>query len=178
MKVAVFGGSFNPPHVGHAMVAEWLMWTQQADVVLLVPCYDHPFAKHLAPFRDRVLWCQNLATDVSDNILVDPIEDELPCPSYTINTLRALDARMPRDVLRLVVGADVLLETNNWKDWDAIEKEFPPIVVGRAGYPCPDGVVVFPEVSSSDIRVRLQKREPLNHLLTAGVRAQYERSHG
>ena len=57
MQVAFYGGSFHPPHLGHAMVL-WLHWCDQVDEVWLAPVYDHPFAKGrgLAPYEHRVAW--------------------------------------------------------------------------------------------------------------------------
>ena len=54
MDVAVYGGSFNPPHIGHAMVAAWLLWTRRVEEVWLVPAFAHAFDKALRPFAARV----------------------------------------------------------------------------------------------------------------------------
>ncbi len=124
MEVAVFGGSFNPPHVGHALVTAWVLWTGQADAVWLVPCADHPLGKlGLAPFSARVRWCGELASGVGSAARVETIEDELPRPSFTIDTLRALSAAHPEHAFRLVVGADILQETHLWKDWAIDDSE-------------------------------------------------------
>ena len=62
MRVAVYGGSFNPPHIVHGWVASWLLWTGRVDAVWLVPVYRHAFEdrhdKRLAPYADRMAWCQ------------------------------------------------------------------------------------------------------------------------
>ena len=171
--VAIYGGSFNPPHVGHAMVSAWLLWTRQVAEVWLVPVYAHAFAdwhdKTLAPFADRVAWCRAMAADLDLPVQVDEIEASLSGPSYSIDTLRALAARHPQHRFRLVVGADALPHLPKWRDWDGIARDFDPIVVGRAGYPAPAGAVVFPEVSSSDIRTRLTAGESVAHLIPAAV---------
>lgn len=173
MRVAIYGGSFNPPHVVHGMVAAWLLWTGQVEQVWLVPVYRHAFeswhGKALAPFEARVRWCEALARDVDPRVQVSTIEAELPVPSYTISTLRALAARHPEHRFRLVVGADVLQQSPKWRAWDEIAAEFAPIAVGRAGYPSPPGGVVFPELSSTEIRARLAAGEPIDGLVTRGV---------
>jgi nicotinate-nucleotide adenylyltransferase len=171
VRVAVYGGSFNPPHVGHAMVASWLRWTGQCDEVWLLPAYQHAFQKDLAPFTDRVRWCSALAEAVGDGVRVDPIEASLPVPSYTIDTLTTLAQRHPHHRFRLVVGADVLPSTHAWKRWDRIIEEYSPIIVGRQGYAGPGGAVQFPDVSSSEIRRRLSAGEPIDALVPASVRA-------
>jgi len=170
--VAIYGGSFNPPHVGHAMVSAWLLWTRQVDEVWLVPVYAHAFAdwhaKTLAPFADRVAWCHAMVADLDLPLRVDEIEASLTGPSYSIDTLRALASRHPQHRFRLVVGSDALPHLPKWRDWDGIARDFDPIVVGRAGYPG-GGDVAFPDVSSTEIRERLARGEPVDGLVSVGV---------
>lgn len=181
MRVAFYGGSFNPPHVAHAMVASWLLWTDQVDAVWMVPVYRHAFEgihdKALAPFEARLGWCRALARDlgVADPTAPDArlrvldVEAHLPVPSFTIDTLRHLRDRHPQVQLRPVVGADVLPQLPRWRQWDQLQREFPPVVVGRVGYPGPPDAVVFPAVSSSEVRRRLRAGLPADTLLTSQV---------
>lgn len=175
MRIAVYGGSFNPPHVAHAMVAAWLLWTDQVDEVWLVPVYQHAFepwhGKTLAPFDRRLRWCEAMAGDVDARVRVSRVERTLPTPSFTVQTLRALQEAHPEHAFRLVVGADVLPTLPKWRDWEAIAARFQPIVVGRLGYEAPEGAVVFPDVSSTLIRERLARGEPVDQLLTRSVAA-------
>jgi len=172
MRVAVYGGSFNPPHVGHGMVAAWLRWTDRADEVWLLPSYSHPFGRDLAPFGRRLVLCQGLAQSVGPFVRVVPIESELPTPSYTWHVLEALAERHPDHLFRLVVGADVLEHTDEWHRWDDIVTRYDPIRVGRQGYPTPPGAVDFPGISSTDIRGRVARGEPIDHLVPAPVAAE------
>lgn len=171
MVVGVYGGSFNPPHVGHALVAGWLGWTGRVDRVWLVPAFRHAFAKPLAPWEVRLAACRALAAAVGPFVSVEPIEAELPTPSYTIHTLDALAARHPGHQLRLVVGADVRDQRQQWRDWDRIAAEYPPIVVGRAGYPPVEDAPTFPAVSSTEVRARMARGESVDAWVPAGVRA-------
>lgn len=169
MRIAVYGGSFNPPHVGHAMVAGWLRWADRADQVWLIPAFSHPFDKALAPFASRVAACEALAALVGPWVRVDPIEATLPTPSYTIDTLATLSARHPEHQFRLVVGADVLPTTDAWKRWDEIVARHAPIVVGRGGYPDVPGAPTFPSISSSEVRAALSEGRGVDHLVPDGV---------
>ena len=174
--VAVYGGSFNPPHVGHAMVARWLTWTGQADAVWLVPVYRHAFEgrhdKTLASFDERVAWCRAFADDLGPGVRVSTVEAELPVPSFTIDTLRHLRRAHPGLRFRLIIGADAIPHLPAWRDWASIEREFSPLTVGRQGHPAPgEEAVDFPDVSSTDVRLRLAYGRPVDHLLTARVRA-------
>ncbi|TVQ92825.1 MAG: nicotinate (nicotinamide) nucleotide adenylyltransferase [Deltaproteobacteria bacterium] len=169
MRAAIFGGSFDPPHVGHALIVSWLLMTERADRVVLVPVGAHPFAKELTPFDRRLRWCEGLARSLGPAVEVSAIEAELPPPNYTIHTLQALAERRVGQQLSLVVGADILAGVARWHRWSEIEERFAPVVVGRAGYPPLDGVPSFPEVSSTQIRWRLGAGRSVEALVPAAV---------
>jgi len=171
VRVAVYGGSFDPPHVGHAMVAGWLRWADRADEVWLVPSHAHPFGKQSRPYALRLALCRALAASVGPWVRVSDVEGGLPAPSYTIDMLEALSARHREHAFRYVLGADNLDALDKWKRWDAIAARYAPIVVGRDGYANPADAVVFPAVSSTDIRRRLATGEPVDHLVPAEVLA-------
>ena len=167
MRVGVFGGSFNPPHVGHAMIASYLRWTEQVDVVWFVPAFEHAFGKPLAPWEQRVRALHALSTLVGAQ--VNTVEATLPRPSYTIRTLLALQEQSPNTELRLVMGADVHAQLPLWKDHERIVAEFNPIVVGRDGFSPIPGVPSFPAVSSTDIRERLARGASVDALVPRTV---------
>ncbi len=176
--IAVYGGSFNPPHVGHALVAAWALWTGQADAVWLVPTFRHAFDKALAPFDERLALCRALADDVSGAVEVLDLERTLPVPSFTIDTLRLLQTRHPGHRFRLLVGADILEQTDAWNSWADIVRLFPPIVVGRVGWPPVPGAPTFPGVSSTELRARLASGEAVDGLVTQGVAERLPGSYG
>lgn len=173
MRVAVFGGSFNPPHLGHAMVAAWIRWADRADAVWLVPTFHHAFDKPLAPFDQRVSACRVLAEMIGPFVAVSAIEASLPRPSYTINTLRALQAGSPKSTFQLVLGADNLPQVGAWKEWPVIETEFTPIVVGR-GSSLIEAAPSFPDISSTEVRRRVAQGLPVDHLVPAAVVAAWQ----
>ncbi|MCB9745463.1 MAG: nicotinate-nicotinamide nucleotide adenylyltransferase [Alphaproteobacteria bacterium] len=178
MVIAVYGGSFNPPHVGHAMVSAWLLWTRQVDAVWLLPAYKHAFDKALAPFERRCAMLEATLPSLPSGISVCRVEAELPTPSYTWNTLVALRARHPEARFRLVIGADNLDVVDKWHRWPDIAAEFDPIVVGRAGFPPVEGAPTFPAVSSTEIRERVKRGQPVDHLVLADVRPLLEGAWG
>jgi nicotinate-nucleotide adenylyltransferase len=155
--VAVYGGSFDPPHIVHALVASYVLGSHAIDKLIVVPAGQHPFAKDLAPHEHRVAMCELAMRHVRD-VEVSAIEAELPAPSLTLHTLEALQARMPDVQLRFVLGSDILPETSKWHAFDRICELAPPIVVRRAGYPASDAVgPTLPELSSSQLREMLRK---------------------
>lgn len=170
MRIAVYGGSFNPPHVGHGMVAAWLGWTDTVDEVWLVPTYAHPFGKQLAPFEARIRMCEGLASGIGSWVKVSGIESALEQPSYTIHTLDTLSERFPENSFRPVMGADLLPELSRWKEASRLKAQYPPIIVGRAGYDSPANTVTFPRVSSTEIRRLLSSGQSADRYLPVGVR--------
>jgi nicotinate-nucleotide adenylyltransferase len=173
MRIAVYGGSFNPPHRVHGEVADHLLSTDVVDEVWLLPVYQHAFEglheKRLAEFSERVRWCRALASDTHPRVKVCEVESTLPVPSFTIDTLRYLSEQHPEHQFRLVVGADVLSQTESWRNWAGIQESYSPIIVGREGHAVPEGALVFAGVSSTEVRQRLRAGEPVAHLLTPGV---------
>ncbi len=168
--VAVFGGSFNPPHIAHQMVCLWVLETQPVDELLLVPTFRHPFDKPLAPYADRLEMCRRMTRPFGSRAGVSAIEEELGGEaSLTLHTLQALDARAPGTSWRFVVGADILRERDKWWRWPDIEKLAPPIVVGRPGYPAPDGAPTLAEVSSTEVRARIARGDDVSALLPRSV---------
>jgi nicotinate-nucleotide adenylyltransferase len=158
--LAVLGGSFNPPHLGHAMLPGYLLARADATRVLVAPCYDHPLGKSLAPFERRMSWVRAAMGPYDARVEVSRIEAELAGerdgPSYTFDLLEAIAAREPGVRVRLVVGSDITRsgETDRWHRWDDIVARFDPIIVPRDGWAEP-GAAALPEVSSTVVREQL-----------------------
>lgn len=177
--VALLGGSFNPPHVAHLMVAWWALSTQPVDEVWLLPAFSHPFGKELAPFEHRVRMCE-LAARALRGVFVCTAEQELagdPLVGKTARTLEHLTAKHPGYRFSLVVGADVLPDTGKWYRWDRVRELAGLIVVGREGYPAIAGAPALPAISSSLVRERLARGEDVSGLLPRKV-LEYVREQG
>ena len=157
--VAVFGGSFNPPHIGHVMMAVIVLSTCAVDRVLVIPTYHHPFAKQLAPFEDRVRMMELAMTGIG-RVEVSRVEEELGGESRTLRTLEHLQAEHPTWKLRLVMGADLLAESPKWYAFEKIVQLAPPIVLGRAGIDAPGAPPpILPAISSTEIRAMIAREE-------------------
>ena len=151
-KIAVFGGSFNPPHLGHMLVAAYVLSAYRIQQLLVVPTYLHPFAKSVAPYDHRVQMCKLTMANIQ-RVEVSRIEEALGGESLTLKTLEALQKRYPQSHLRLVIGSDILAETPRWYRFDRVRAIAPPIVLHRQGYGVKDAIgPTFPEISSSKIR--------------------------
>jgi nicotinate-nucleotide adenylyltransferase len=149
-RVAIFGGSFNPPHVGHVLAVAYVLATCDVERLVVVPAHKHPFGKPLAPFDDRVRMCE-LAVALMPRAEVSRIEETLD--GLTLHTLEALKSAHADWDLRLVMGADILLESDKWFRFDDVKKLAPPIILGRAGVTHADAPhAVLPEISSTRVR--------------------------
>ena len=178
-RVAVFGGSFNPPHVAHALAVVYALSVAPVDEVLIVPVYQHPFAKELAPFDHRLAMCE-AAMGWIPHTTISTVERELGGESLTLRTLTRLRDDHPRWRMRLLVGADVLADLPKWHRFDKISEIAPPIVLGRAGVTAESAPVpVLPRVSSTEVRDALARGEveAVRSLLPASVLA-YIEEHG
>jgi nicotinate-nucleotide adenylyltransferase len=158
-RVALFGGSFNPPHIAHELVALYALETQPIDELWFVPVYAHAFGKELATYEHRVAMCELLAQALGPRARVSRAEEELALrPGFTVS--RTLDLvehlAAPGRELRLLVGADILGETAKWYRWADVVAKAPLIAVGRSGFAVPAGSVItgvtMPEISATQVR--------------------------
>ncbi len=154
IPTAVFGGSFDPPHCAHVLAVAYLLTCTGHREVFVVPCFRHAFGKASAPFRDRVRLCRAAFRPFGRRVHVLDVEARLPVPSYSVQTLRHLVEAFPDRAFTLVVGADILPETPRWREWDAVTRLAPVLVLRREGYPDPPGSrgPRFPAISSTEIR--------------------------
>lgn len=177
MQIALFGGSFNPPHVGHLLSAAYVRAVSGVDAVWLMPAHRHAFNKPLAPWADRVRMCRALASLLT-GVEVTEVEALVPGEGRTVDTVEHLKRTYPGHAFRLVIGTDILAETDQWKAFDRLVELAPPFVLGRSGYDKPEvlpagltwlGQVPMPEVSSSDVRRRLAQGDDASSLVPSVV---------
>ena len=178
MEVALLGGSFNPPHVGHLLAVHYVWATQPVDEVWLLPTDRHPFGKSLAPFEHRVRMCQLLAEDAAGWLKVSEVERDVPGEGRTVDVLDHLRQRHPDHTFTLVIGSDILRDLPKWKDVDRIEQMARVLVLYRAGHPSPRAFgPPLAAVSSTEIRERLAAGDPPGDLVPRRV-LEYAREHG
>ena len=177
-RVAVFGGSFNPPHVVHVMACLWVLETQPVDAVWVVPTFRHVFEKRLAPFEDRVEMLRLALAPLAagGRLEVSTLERDIApadgTPSRTLDTILALRDRHPVTAFRLVVGTDIWPDRPKWHRFDEIARLAPPIWIGRQGYPTPPELGTLPELpgfSSTQVRERLERGEDVATLVPGRV---------
>ncbi|HEX4459327.1 MAG TPA: nicotinate (nicotinamide) nucleotide adenylyltransferase [Polyangia bacterium] len=176
--MAIYGGSFNPPHLAHQLAITCVLATARVDEVWLVPTFKHPFDKALAPFADRARMCEIAAAPFDrGKVRVDRIEAELGGDSYTLRTIRALQERHPAHDFAVVIGADLVAERERWHGWPELSRLVPFIVVGRQGHEPVTGGLELPAISSTLVRERLGRGEPVDGMVAADV-IDYVHGHG
>lgn len=157
-RVAFFGGSFNPPHVGHVLAATYVLSTGAVDRVLVAPVAQHVFGKDLEPFDHRVAMCELAFRNVV-GCEISAVERELAPPNRTLDTLRFLEGEHPDWRLRLMVGADALEEADRWHRFDEVCRVAPLLPLGRVGVPQDNAPApVLPGISSTRVRELLASR--------------------
>jgi len=180
MHIGIFGGSFNPPHVCHVLATVWVYETRPVEEIWWVPTYEHAFDKELESYEHRRQMCE-FATEKYPYVRVDGVERELGGRSHTIDTVRKLEEDHTDADFSLIVGSDILEETDDWKQWDALMERVDLIVVGRDEHASAGASDVsafaLPDVSSTRARRALsgRQREWLREWIPADVREYIER---
>lgn len=136
MKIAVYSGSFDPLHIGHLAIMEYLTQKEEFDWVYLVVTPQNPL-KEAEKARTGGRRFRRARRAVRRHpglkVKVDRIELRMPPPHYTIRTLEALREREPDNEFTLVIGADNLDRMHNWREYARILEEFGVLVYPRKG---------------------------------------------
>src|SRR5688572_30026348 len=135
MNVALLGGSFNPPHIGHLLAAVYVHASAEVDEVWLMPAFRHPFGKPLVEFDHRVRMCERLALHAGAWLRVTEVEREVDAGGRTVDTLEHLIRKRPNDAFTLVLGSDLIRDLPQWKDVERLRELAPFLVLHRAGEP-------------------------------------------
>lgn len=132
MKTGVFGGTFNPVHKGHIMLAEYCMDSVGLDRIIMIPTAvpPHKISNNLASENDRLNMCK-LACRGKENFFVSDIEIKRQGKSYTYETLTQLKEIYPDDHLYTIMGADMFLTLDRWKNPEIIFKKSSIITIPR-----------------------------------------------
>jgi nicotinate-nucleotide adenylyltransferase len=134
MKIGLFFGSFNPIHIGHLIIANYMANYTDLDQVWLVVSPHNPLKERsdLINMYDR-LEMAKLATEDASNLRVSDVELKLPQPSYTIDTLTYLNERYPEHKFSLIMGSDNLVSLKKWKNYELILRDYHIHVYPRPG---------------------------------------------
>lgn len=176
--VGILGGSFNPVHIGHMMVASYLVEWGYVDKVWLTLSPLNPLKDGYELLPDiKRLQMLSIAARGAEKIDICDIELTMPRPSYTINTLDLLAERFPDTRFKLVIGSDNWRIFDQWREPQRILDNYGVLVYMRPGYPVNDDgtagmeIVHAPmaDISSTMVREAIAKGRDMNYFLPAGV---------
>lgn len=122
-KLFLYGGSFNPPHLGHRKVVEFVLKKENFDLFLLIPAAESPFKKkeELLPFKVRFYLLKVLFGDLfSRKFKITRLENHLPKPNYTLNTLMYLKKCFPQSEFFFILGKDSFLSLPLWYGYEKL----------------------------------------------------------
>lgn len=185
-RLGVFGGTFDPPHVGHLVAAVNARHEARLDRVLLVVAnvpWQKVGVRDISPADDRLAMVEAAVAGV-DGLEASSIEIDRGGPSYSGDTLCQLHDEDPSRELFLILGSDAVAGLPTWERTDAVRDLATVVVVerpGTTGARPPEGyrsvVVSVPllDVSSTEVRSRVADGRPLDYLLTPGVISCIER---
>lgn len=166
-KIGIYGGAFNPPHIGHCMALMYAMCMHDLDQVWVIPCGSHPDGKDLIDFGHRFMMCQIAFTRIR-NCRVLHLEDALDKPSYTNRTLKFIKEHEPNADLHLIIGQDNLPKIHEWEGGYETLKLAKLIAVPRSGFD--NEGHLLPDISSTMIREMLENSKSVERHLDFGVR--------
>ena len=175
MRIGIFGGSFNPIHIGHISLAKTLRIKAGLDEVWLMVSPQNPLKQGSTDLLDDQLRYQlaRIALHGEEGVKACDYELHLPKPSYTWNTLQHLHQDFPDDIFLLLIGGDNWQNFHRWYKADDIMREHEIVVYPRRGSetssPLPSSVRMVNteliDVSSTDIRQRVQQGETITGLV-------------
>lgn len=178
-RIGLFGGTFDPPHVGHLVTAVNVHHALELDVVILMVAnvpWQKEGSRRITPANDRFDMVAAAVADVA-GLVPGRHEIDRGGPSFTADTLERLGDEHPGAELFTIIGDDAAAGLRSWTRWDEVVKRSSMVVVDRPGVPVvlDDDVdwirVEVPrlEVSSTDLRSRFTDGRPLDYLVTQPV---------
>ena len=188
MNIGLFGGSFNPIHNGHVRLAKSLLQEAALDEVWFLVSPQNPFKQNQQLLDDdKRLQLVRLALKEEPQLMASDFEFHLPKPSYTWNTLQALEQEYPERKFTLLIGGDNWEAFDKWYRYEDILKRYPIIVYPRKGSKVSDvkfqdsdiQIVETPliNISSTQIRQRLQEGKSVRGLVNTEVAMVIEQEH-
>ncbi len=174
MNITLFGGTFDPPHLGHSAIAAALLAQSIADRVWFLPVGEHAFEKHFLP-REHRLAMLELVKEKHQRI--ETFELFTQGTSRTYETLSTLAAIYQQHTFSFVIGSDNLARFSEWEHYRDLLAQFPVFVYPRAGYPVTPlypGMTLLSgvepvQISSSEVRAAVAANKPLDRLVKPAV---------
>ena len=181
MNIGLYFGTFNPIHVGHLIIANYMVENSDLDEVWLVVTPHNPFKKKKTLLENyHRLELVHLATEKYDKVKPSDIEFNLPQPNYTVHTLAHLSDKYPQHNFSLIMGEDNLKSFHKWKNYEIILEHhhiyvYPRISEGTIETQFDKHPKIHPidapiiEISSTHIRKGIKENKNIQPMLTESV---------
>ncbi|MCD6093245.1 MAG: nicotinate-nucleotide adenylyltransferase [Candidatus Omnitrophica bacterium] len=175
MRIGILGGAFDPIHLGHLLLAEKAREKLSLAKVIFIPCFISPFKKEIVSSSQRY---KMVCLAISDNpfFVVSKLEIKRKGVSYSIDTVRELKKRYPRDEFFFILGSDSWGQFSSWKDSDELLKLIRFAVMERKGFSLRENGSILRisgevlPISSSQIRERVKQNKSIRYLVPERVR--------
>jgi nicotinate-nucleotide adenylyltransferase len=134
-KTGIFSGSFNPVHIGHLALANWLCEYEGLDEIWFLVTPQNPLKSHLKQIDNQLRYeMLKCATGNYPRFKVSDFEFHMPRPSYSADTLREIRKACPGHLFHFIMGADNWAQIGRWKDYRTILLNYPVLIYPRSGY--------------------------------------------
>jgi len=176
MKIGAIGGTFNPIHIGHLILAQDVCEDLKLDKVVFIPTNISPHKNGNGVSSAMRLEMVKLAIADNEKFQASDLEIKRGGTSYTIDTVKELKNIYPKDDLYLIIGSDLANDFSTWKDFKELKELVKIVVAKRDDYPLknkdPFIIKDIPqiEISSSRVRKMLKLGHPVRYFLTSKVR--------
>lgn len=179
MKIGLYFGSFNPIHIGHLIIADYIANHTELKQVWMVVSPQNPLKPSTTLLHEyHRLHLARLATEDNDKLKVSNIEFKLPRPSFTIDTLVYIHEKYPHHTFSLIIGSDSYQNIHKWKNYEALLKNYNIIIYERPGYPVKPNpfhtpvILVAPllDISSTLIRELVKTGKSIKYMVPEIIR--------
>ncbi len=183
MRIVILGGSFDPPHNGHLILAREVVKQLSIEQVWLIPCFAHAFEKKLTRAEHRLAMIKLLETE---NIKVSDYEIQKGGISYSIETITELAKAFPNHSFSWVIGSDQVKDFPKWEGWREIISTFGLVIVARGKEENIENktkevlrtlsnirflyATNIPDISSTVIREKIKNNESISNLVPKSVK--------
>lgn len=179
MKIGLFFGSFNPVHIGHMLIANYMTSFTDLDKLWFIVSPQNPLKNKELLLDDKLrLRMLEIAVGRHPVISVSDVESGLSKPSFTINTLNHLNEKHPEHTFVIIMGADGLSGFTEWKEYQYIERHYQRYIYPRPGFESMNPISCINclfqpapliDISSTFIRQALKERKDMRYYLPEGV---------
>jgi len=185
MKIGLYFGSFNPVHIGHLIIASYIVNNTDLDQVWFMVSPQNPFKASASLLNEyHRLHLVKLATEDNNQLKASDVEFKLPRPSYTIDTLAYLKEKYPQHNFSIIMGSDGLQNFEKWKNHEELLSNNPLIIYKRPGFEIAPikgadmTIVEAPmlEISATTIRRLVKEGKSIRYLVPDKVAEEIEKA--